>query len=131
VGHPASAASLIQCADFVISLDPRSAKIKRPQIELRSNKTRDRSPKVPLGGFSRIRGNTDAGFIKVSEIGLSYGITSVGGYTIPMHRFDEVLVHTLPELERDSHPKLRLSIPCKSLLTQGRQLGIGLLGKGY
>jgi hypothetical protein len=105
----------VRC-DLLISLYPSSAKIESPEIELRSHKTRDRSPKVPLGSFSQIRGASDTDFIKVSEVGLSYGITSVGGHAIPMHRFLKVPVHALSELKRHPEAKLRPDVACSRFL---------------
>jgi hypothetical protein len=85
---------------------------------LRPSETGDRSSQIPLSGFNGVFGASAADFVQVSEIGLSFRITPVGGYSVPMHCLFNIFVHALPEFKRDSKLKLSPSVPSQRLSAQ-------------
>src|SRR5215472_6424577 len=112
---------------LVASLHSGSFQVEDAQIELGSSEAGHCSSQIPLCRFGGILLPVGADLIKISKVGLSYWITSIRGYVIPMHRFIHVFGHTLPEFERESHPELRFGISRKRLPIQCRQLVIELL----
>src|ERR1700724_3923241 len=106
------------CGVFITSLNAPAAKVKSSQIELRPSETGNRSSEIPLSGFNGVFGANAADFIQISEVGLSFRIASVGGYSVPVHCLFEILLHALPEFESHSEQKLSPSVSSQRLSAQ-------------